>query len=39
MTGTAPGAEPTALFYRIDEARHRVTVVGIFARSDAYHPR
>jgi mRNA interferase RelE/StbE len=24
--------------YRIDEAHHRVTVVGVFARADAYRP-
>ena len=27
------------VIYRIDEARHRVTVVGVFARADAYRSR
>ena len=27
------------VIYRIDEARHRVTVVGVFAPADAYRPR
>jgi mRNA-degrading endonuclease RelE of RelBE toxin-antitoxin system len=26
------------VLYRIDEARHRVTVVGVFAHADAYRP-
>lgn len=27
------------VLYRIEEERHRVTVVGVFARADAYRPR
>lgn len=27
------------VIYRIDDDRHRVTVVGVFNRSDAYRPR
>lgn len=27
------------VIHRIDEAGHRVTVVGVFARADAYRPR
>ena len=27
------------VLYRIEEERHRVTVVGVFAHADAYRPR
>ena len=27
------------VLYRIEEERHRVTLVGVFARADAYRPR
>jgi len=34
--GTLRGGAPTGVIYRIDQTRHAVTVVGVFARADAY---